>query len=95
MKQEIERQIMSRIENPGWVTSRGILTDPSGQENPEERLKIEEAMKSLAEQGRVNLWRLILEADGSELVTVARPDLELDKELEQRGAWAKAIRQQI
>ncbi len=95
MKQEIERKIMSRIENPGWVTSRGILTDPSGQENPEESLKIEEAMKSLAEQGRVNLWRLILEADGSELVTVARPDLELDKELEQRGAWAKAIRQQI
>lgn len=92
METVTEEKIMARIKNPGWVTSRGILSDPSGQADPEERLKIEEAMKSLAERGRVKLWRLILEADGSELMTAARPDLELDKDLESRGAWAKAVR---
>jgi len=83
---------MERIHNPGWVTTRGILLDPASQADSEEHQKIEAAMRSLSDRGLVTLWRLVLEADGVELMAVARPDLELDKDLERRGAWAKAIR---
>jgi hypothetical protein len=88
----IENKILDRINNPGWVTIRGILIDPSSQSDSEEYLMIEHAMRSLAERGLVTLWRLVLEADGSELMAVSRPNLELDKDLENRGAWAKAFR---
>lgn len=91
MEKEIENKIMERIQNPGWVTSRGILTDPTGQANQEEHAMVEKAMKSLADKGSVKLWTLILEADGAELIAAARPDLELDKDLERRGAWARAV----
>ena len=92
MESEIERKILDRVNNPGWVTIRGILIDPTSQSDSEEYLMIQQVMRSLAERGLVTLWRLVLEADGSELMAVARPNLELDKDLENRGAWAKAFR---
>jgi hypothetical protein len=95
VESEIERKILDRINNPGWVTIRGILVDPSSQSDSEEYLMIQQAMRSLSERGLVTLWRLVLEADGSELMAVARPDLELDKDLEVRGAWAKAFRHDV
>jgi hypothetical protein len=92
VESEIERKILDRVKNPGWVTIRGILIDPTSQSDSEEYLMIQQVMRSLAERGLVTLWRLVLEADGSELMAVARPNLELDKDLENRGAWAKAFR---
>ncbi len=92
MESEIERKILDRVNNPGWVTIRGILIDPTSQSDSEEYLMIQQVMRSLADRGLVTLWRLVLEADGSELMAVARPNLELDKDLENRGAWAKAFR---
>ena len=91
MKEDLEKAIMEKIEIPGWTASRGLLRDPTSKDTDEEYRLIEDAMRSLAGQGKVRLWRLILEQDGSELMAVAKPDLELDKDLEERGAWAKAI----
>ncbi|MGC8604496.1 MAG: hypothetical protein ACP5VS_12540 [Desulfomonilaceae bacterium] len=91
MKSDIEQKILERIDNPGWVTTRGIILDPSGPANFEEYRAIEAAMRSLSDKGMVVLWRLIIEANGAELMAAARPGLELDKDLERRGAWAKAV----
>jgi hypothetical protein len=92
MENNIELEILARIKSPGWVTSRGLLGDPTGQLDEQEYAQIESAMKKLAEQGVVVLWRLKLQNEEAELLTVARPGYELDKELEQRGAWATAVR---
>lgn len=87
-----ERIILERIERPGWVSTRGVLLDPTGISAQEEIRIVEEVMKELARKGLVVLWRLIIEADGQELLAAARPDLELDRDLEDRGAWARAKR---
>jgi hypothetical protein len=91
MSDEIELRIMDRINAPGWVTTRGILLDPSGTLDEREHAEIEAAMKRLKEKGLVELWTLIVENDSRPLLAAARPGYHLDKELEQRGAWAKAI----
>ncbi len=90
MSKSIEDTIMDRINGPGWVTTRGVLKDPSGQSNQEEVRGVEEAMKKLAERGLVTLWRLKLEYEDAVLLAAARPGLELDRDLEERGAAAKA-----
>ncbi|MGB6065269.1 MAG: hypothetical protein WBG50_10695 [Desulfomonilaceae bacterium] len=90
MNQNIEEAIMERINRPGWVTTRGVLPDASGQSTEEDYRMVEEAMKSLAEKGLVTLWRLALENEPVELLAAARPGFELDKDLEQRGAYARA-----
>ena len=92
MESDIEKKILDRIKNPGWVTTRGILLDPASPADSEENMNIQAVMRSLSNKGMVTLWRLVLEADGTELMAAARPDLELDKDLDRRGAWAKAIR---
>jgi hypothetical protein len=92
VESDIEKKILDRIKNPGWVTTRGILLDPASPADSEENMNIQAVMRSLSNKGMVTLWRLILEADGTELMAAARPDLELDKDLDRRGAWAKAIR---
>ncbi|MGO9568813.1 MAG: hypothetical protein ACLP5H_14860 [Desulfomonilaceae bacterium] len=95
MSKSIEEAIMERINGPGWVTTRGVLKDPSGQSKEEDYTMVEEAMKRLAEKGLVTLWVLKLEYEAAELLAAARPDLELDKDLEQRGAAAKAERYSV
>jgi len=92
MEESIEHEILGRLKSPGWVTSRGLLRDPAGELDPQEYAAIEAVMKKLASEGSVVLWRLKLQNEDSELLAVARPDYELDKELEQRGAWATAER---
>lgn len=92
MIEEYERLILERINNPGWVTTRGILLDPTGEGAREDHLQVEEAMRNLEERGQVTLWKLILQDHGGELLTAARPGLELDRDLEERGAWATAVR---
>ncbi len=92
MSEAVEKSIMDRIHFPGWVTTRGILRDPTGDLNTEEHAQIEAAMKSLQEKGLVVLWKLIMDNDEKPLLAAARPGYELDKELEQRGAWARAER---
>jgi hypothetical protein len=92
MDEQIEEIILDRINQPGWVATRGVLRDPRGQFPPEEIARVETVMKKLAEEGRVALWRLFIENEGAELLAAARPGLELDKDLEERGAWAKATR---
>lgn len=94
MEKSLEQLIMERIERPGWVSTRGILQDPGGQLDAEEHRRAEAAMKKLAEEGRVTLWRLIIQERDEELLAAARPGFELDKDLEERGAWAKAVRYQ-
>lgn len=90
MEEQIEKIILDRIDKPGWVASRGVIRDPRGQFPPEEIARVEAVMKKLAKEGRVTLWRLFIENEGVELLSAARPGLELDKDLEERGAWAKA-----
>ncbi|MBM3301739.1 MAG: hypothetical protein FJY85_17535 [Deltaproteobacteria bacterium] len=92
MEKSIEELILDRIERPGWVSTRGILLDPGGQRDPEEHRLAEEAMKDLARRGLVALWKLIIHDQEEELLAAARPGFELDKDLEQRGAWARAVR---
>jgi len=92
MDDRLEKSILNRIDKPGWVTTRGILLDPAGESGEEEHRRVEEAMKSLAKRGLVALWRLNLKDQGVEVLAAARPDLELDKDLERRGAAAVATR---
>ncbi|MBI4964795.1 MAG: hypothetical protein HY913_16085 [Desulfomonile tiedjei] len=92
MDEKIEKIVLARIEQPGWFSTRAVLKDPRGQFSDDDLPRVEAVMKRLAEKGLVTLWRLILEQEGVELLAASRPDLELDKDLEQRGAWAKAVR---
>ena len=90
MSKAIEEAIMERIGRPGWVTTRGVLPDALGQPEDEDYRMVEEVMKKLAERGLVTLWRLSLETEPVVLLAAARPGLELDKDLEERGAAARA-----
>jgi hypothetical protein len=92
MGENIEEKILARLKSPGWTTTRALQQDPNEDPSPEELRRIEEAMRNLAKQGKVILWRLVPDQMESELMAAARPGLELDKELEERGAWAKAYR---
>lgn len=89
MEKGIEEIILERINGPGWVATRGVVRDPRAPSAAEIE-EAEQAMKSLAERGLVTLWRLILEHDGSHMMAAAKPGLKLDKDLEERGAWARA-----
>jgi hypothetical protein len=89
MEKSFEEIILERIEGPGWVATRGVVRDPRAADAAEIE-EAEQAMKSLAERGLVTLWRLIIEQDGSQMMAAARPGLQLDKDLEERGAWARA-----
>jgi hypothetical protein len=92
MDDKLEKAILDRVDKPGWVTTRGILLDPAGESAKEEHRRVEEAMKSLAKRGLVTLWRLNIKDQGVEVLAAAKPDLELDKDLERRGAAAVATR---
>jgi hypothetical protein len=92
MEESLEQLIVDRITTPGWVSTRGILRDPGGESDPEENARAEDAMKKLAAEGRVVLWRLIIRDRGEELLAAARPGFDLDKDLKDRGAWAEAVR---
>jgi hypothetical protein len=92
MEKTVEQLVMERIDHPGWVSTRGVLMDPAGVLNSEEHRRAEEAMKNLAERGLVTLWRLIIQDTEEDLLAAARPGFELDKDLEERGAWARAVR---
>jgi hypothetical protein len=92
MSHNFERMIVERLEKPGWVTTRGVLRDPTGQADPEDYVTVEEVMHDLASRGVAALWYLILDEGGVQVLAAARPDLELDKELQQRNAAARAER---
>lgn len=87
----IEKAIMDRINAPGWVTTRGVLRDPSGQMADEESKKVEAVMRDLASKNLVTLWKLVMQDNGTELMVAARNGLALDQDLEARNAWAKAV----
>jgi hypothetical protein len=95
MLDNIEETILKRLKSPGWTTTRALQQNPNEDPSPEELRRIEEAMMRLARQGKVTLWRLVPDHVESELMVAARPGLELDRELEERGAWAKAYRIEI
>ncbi len=87
----IEKTILDRIQTPGWVTTRGVLRDPSGDMADEDSKKVEAVMRALASKGQVTLWLLIMQDSGAKLMVAARNGLALDKDLEARNAWARAI----
>ncbi len=88
---EIEAEILRRISKPGWVATRGLITDPTDTASSEaETAAIETVMKDMAQRGLVQLWKLTLFEGGDSFLAAARPDYKLDEELESRGAWAKA-----
>ncbi len=87
----IEKVILDRVQAPGWVTTRGVLRDPTGEMVEEESKKVENVMMSLANRNQVALWTLIMQDNGTELMVAARIGLELDKDLEARNAWARAV----
>jgi len=92
MDESVEQTILDRIKIPGWTTTRAVLQDSSDSVPKEEYRRVEEVMAALAKQGQVTLWRLIYDDGKMELTAAAKPGFELDKELEERGAWAKAER---
>jgi hypothetical protein len=87
---EIEERILQRIDKPGWVATRGLVSEPDDPSAQHEYGIIEDIMKSLAHRGVVELWRISLLDGGQSYLAAARPELKLDKDLEQRGAWATA-----
>ncbi len=95
MDQDLEKDILRRIEHPGWTTTRALLRNPHKEPEPEEVQAIEEVMRSLARRGLVTLWKLVYPEGTAALMAAARPDLILDQELESRGAWATAERIEI
>lgn len=59
--EEIESEILRRITRPGWVASRGLVSDPADVASSKyECLTIEAVMKTMAQRGLVQLWKLIL-----------------------------------
>jgi hypothetical protein len=94
MTHNFEQIIVERLKSPGWVTTRGVLRDPTGQADPDDYAAVEEVMSSLLATGAASLWRLILDEDGSYVLAAARPDMDLEKELRQRDAAARAERYQ-
>lgn len=92
MDESVEQAILDKIKIPGWTTTRAVLQDSSDSVPEEEYRRVEEVMAGLAKQGKVTLWRLIYDDGNMELTAAAQPGFELDKELEERGAWARAER---
>ena len=92
MDDRLERTILKKIELAGWTTTRALLDDPSEDPSEEEVRRIEAAMANLSSKGLATLWRLVPESGAGELMAAVRPGFELDKDLEQRGAWATAYR---
>lgn len=90
--QNMEEMILEKIETPNWSTARGVLKIASGEVSPDEIREIEDVMKSMAKEGKVDLWRLILHADNSEMLAASKPGFDLGEELKQRKAWADAVR---
>jgi hypothetical protein len=90
----LEHTILKKMELAGWTTTRALLDDPSEDPSEEEVRRIESAMANLSNKGLVTLWRLVPDSGAGELMAAVRPGFELDKDLEQRGAWAKAYRLQ-
>ncbi|MEW6531303.1 MAG: hypothetical protein AB1473_10725 [Thermodesulfobacteriota bacterium] len=90
--EELKKAVLTKLEGPGWTTARAVLAIVGSDIDEKETRQVEEAMLELAEDGKVQLWTLILDADKSEMLVAALPGLELDKELEKRQAWAKAVR---
>ena len=89
--EEIEAEILRRITRPGWVATRGLVSDPADAPSSEEECAaIEAVMKAMAARGLVQLWKLILFDGGDAILAAARPGFKLDEDLERRGAWAKA-----
>ena len=92
LEEDVTEAILDKIAHAGWAASRALLKNPLEEPTPEEVDTIEQAMKALAREGRVSLWRLEYKHEPLEFMAAARPDLQLDKELEERGAWATATR---
>ncbi|MFZ5867580.1 MAG: hypothetical protein ACOYXY_16980 [Thermodesulfobacteriota bacterium] len=90
--EELKKAVLTKLEGPGWTTARAVLAIIGSEVDEEVTRRVEEAMREMAEEGQVELWKLILDADKSEMLVAALPGLELDKELEKRQAWAKAVR---
>jgi hypothetical protein len=89
---ELKKAVLTKLQGPGWTTARAVLAIVGSDIDEEETRRVEKAMRELAKEGKVILWKLILDADKSEMLVAALPALELDKELEKRQAWAKAVR---
>ncbi|MBM4326878.1 MAG: hypothetical protein FJ118_06905 [Deltaproteobacteria bacterium] len=90
--EELKKAVLIKLEGPGWTTARAVLAIVGGEMDESEMRRVEEAMLELAAEGKVELWRLILDEDKSEVLVAALPGMELDKELERRQAWAMAVR---
>lgn len=95
MQENLEAVILKRLEYTGWTTTRAVVLG-SGDEPSEEDLQAAEiVMRQMAKKGLISIWKLVPTTGASELMAAAKPDLELDKELEQRGAWATAKRIEV
>jgi hypothetical protein len=92
LAEDLKQAVMEKIGHAGWAASRALLRNPAEEPSPEEIDAIEQAMKALAREGLVSLWRLEYKHEPISFMAVAKPDMELDKELEERGAWAVAVR---
>jgi hypothetical protein len=92
LEDKLVQDILEKVEKAGWAATRAFLQVPAGDPSQEEIAVIEDAMRSLAKEGKVTLWRLVYTHEPFEFMVAAKPDMELDKELEQREAWATAHR---
>ena len=92
MADNTEQEILDRIEIPGWTTTRAVLQDGLDDAPKAAYERIENVMRVMAREGKVCLWRLVYDEGKGELLAAAKTDLDLDKELRERGAWATAER---
>ena len=90
--QNMEEMILEKIEKPNWSTARGVLTYSSAEVDPDEITEIEKVMKNMANEGKVDLWRLVLHTDNTEMLAASKPGFDVGEELKRRKAWAHAVR---
>ncbi len=90
MDTDLEQQILKKLEGPGWTTARGVLMEPEDRDNAELHKAVERVMREMARKGALKLWKIKYKHEPLEMIAVSVPALQLDRELEERGAWAIA-----
>ncbi len=92
MSKDVEQSVLEKIQAPGWTTPRAVVRTQTGDITQEDIRRVEEVMVAMARAGLVELWRLTLHADKSQMMAAAKPGFDLAKELKDRQAWADAER---
>lgn len=95
MQENLESVILKKLEYTGWTTTRAVVLEAGEEPSAEDLQAAESVMREMAKKGSVTIWTLVPSSGAKELIAAAKPGLELDRELEERGAWATAKRIEV